>query len=174
MTAPDVLKFGAVEIDAGTRRVRKDSRLIHLTPIEFDLLPDGVVGRHLAAQQRADRGTPRGRRVAGAPGGCGSAESLGRRAGASAAAPGHRNRPVSRCRGCRRRGLPRRSRGASPGAQQRSCGCPRLVHALIDHIAGVQQSGGESICIDRVTRLQFLHQLTADSASRVPARCVSR
>jgi DNA-binding response OmpR family regulator len=37
-TAPETIRFGTVEIDAGTRRVRKDGRLIHLTPIEFDLL----------------------------------------------------------------------------------------------------------------------------------------
>jgi DNA-binding response OmpR family regulator len=36
--APETLKFGDVEIEAGSRRVRKDGRVIHLTPIEFDLL----------------------------------------------------------------------------------------------------------------------------------------
>jgi DNA-binding response OmpR family regulator len=33
-----ILKFDRVEIDAGTRRVRKGDEEIHLTPIEFDLL----------------------------------------------------------------------------------------------------------------------------------------
>lgn len=36
--APKTLTFGRIEIDAGSRRVRKDGRLVHLTPIEFDLL----------------------------------------------------------------------------------------------------------------------------------------
>jgi DNA-binding response OmpR family regulator len=36
--APMSLKFGTVEIDAGSRRVVKDGNLVHLTPIEFDLL----------------------------------------------------------------------------------------------------------------------------------------
>src|SRR5918999_565227 len=35
---PATLKFGDVEVDSGARRVRKAGRLIHLTPIEFDLL----------------------------------------------------------------------------------------------------------------------------------------
>jgi DNA-binding response OmpR family regulator len=36
--APKTLTFGRIEIDAGSRRVRRDGRLVHLTPIEFDLL----------------------------------------------------------------------------------------------------------------------------------------
>jgi DNA-binding response OmpR family regulator len=35
---PETLRFGTVQIDAATRRVRKNDRVIHLTPIEFDLL----------------------------------------------------------------------------------------------------------------------------------------
>jgi DNA-binding response OmpR family regulator len=32
------VRVGAIEIDAASRRVRCDGQLVHLTPIEFDLL----------------------------------------------------------------------------------------------------------------------------------------
>ena len=32
------MRVGAIEIDAASRRVRCDGQLVHLTPIEFDLL----------------------------------------------------------------------------------------------------------------------------------------
>jgi DNA-binding response OmpR family regulator len=37
-TLPAVVRVGDVELDAGTRRVRVDGELVHLTPIEFDLV----------------------------------------------------------------------------------------------------------------------------------------
>jgi DNA-binding response OmpR family regulator len=37
-TAQPIVKIGDVELDATTRRVRVDGRLVHLTPIEFDLV----------------------------------------------------------------------------------------------------------------------------------------
>jgi DNA-binding response OmpR family regulator len=32
------VRIGAIELDASSRRVRRDGELVHLTPIEFDLL----------------------------------------------------------------------------------------------------------------------------------------
>jgi DNA-binding response OmpR family regulator len=37
-TLPPVVRVGDVELDATTRRVRVDGELVHLTPIEFDLV----------------------------------------------------------------------------------------------------------------------------------------
>jgi DNA-binding response OmpR family regulator len=37
-TLPQVVRVGDVELDATTRRVRVDGELVHLTPIEFDLV----------------------------------------------------------------------------------------------------------------------------------------
>jgi DNA-binding response OmpR family regulator len=32
------VRIGVIELDAGSRRVRREGELVHLTPIEFDLL----------------------------------------------------------------------------------------------------------------------------------------
>jgi DNA-binding response OmpR family regulator len=37
-TLPSIVRVGAVELDATTRRVRVDGEPVHLTPIEFDLV----------------------------------------------------------------------------------------------------------------------------------------
>ena len=65
--SPAVVRIGDVELDATTRRVRVDGELVHLTPIEFDLV------QYLAARPGPGRDARRAARA-----GVGLRRSVGR------------------------------------------------------------------------------------------------